>query len=84
MKKVKICLCYLNESKSFLQANFVYDFSHVYPNNVWTMFRIISENPSNEALTQHLMYGNKDFPHEINRNILELTLHFINDTGRFD
>ena len=41
-------------------------------------------NPSNEVLTQLLMYGNKDFPDEINRNILELTLHFIHETGRFD
>ena len=41
-------------------------------------------NPSNEVLTQLLMYGNKDFPDEINRNILELTLQFIHETGRFD
>ena len=41
-------------------------------------------NPSNEVLTQLLMYGNKDFPDEINRNILELTLRFIHETGRFD
>ena len=41
-------------------------------------------NPSNEILKQLLMYGNKDFPDEINRNILELTLRFIHETGRFD
>ena len=41
-------------------------------------------NPSNDVLTQLLMYGNKDFPDEINRNILELTLQFIHETGRFD
>ena len=41
-------------------------------------------NPSNEVLTQLLMYGKKDFPDEINRNILELTLRFIDETGRFD
>ena len=41
-------------------------------------------NPSNEVLTQLLMYSNKDFPDEINRNILELTLQFIHETGRFD
>ena len=41
-------------------------------------------NPSNEVLTQLLMYGNKDFPDEINRNILESTLRFIHETGRFD
>ena len=41
-------------------------------------------SPSNEVLTELLMYGNKDFPDEINRNILELTLRFIHETGRFD
>ena len=41
-------------------------------------------NPSNEVLTQLLMYGNKDFPVEVNRNILELTLPYIHETGRFD
>ena len=41
-------------------------------------------NPSNEVLMQLFMYGNKDFPDEINRNILELTLHFIHETNRFD
>ena len=41
-------------------------------------------NPSNEVLTQLLMYGNEDFPDEINRNILKLTLQFIHETGRFD
>ena len=41
-------------------------------------------NASNEVLTQLSMYGNKDFPDEINRNILELTLHSIHETGRFD
>ena len=40
--------------------------------------------PSSEVLTQLLIYGNKDFPDEINRNILELTLQFIHETGRFD
>ena len=41
-------------------------------------------NPSNEVLTQLLIYGNKDFPDEINRNFLELTLHFIHETSRID
>ena len=41
-------------------------------------------NPSNEVLTQPLMYGNRDFPDEINRNILEFTLQLIHETGRFD
>ena len=37
-------------------------------------------NPSNEVLTQLLTYGNMEFPVDINRNILELTLRFINET----
>ena len=41
-------------------------------------------NPSNEVLLQLLIYVHKDFPDEINRNILELTLRFIHETGRFD
>ena len=41
-------------------------------------------HPSKEILTQLLMYGSKDIPDEINRNILELTLRFIHKTGRFD
>ena len=41
-------------------------------------------NLSNKVLTQLLLYGSKDFPDEINRNILELTLRFFHETGRFD
>ena len=41
-------------------------------------------HPSNEILTQPLMYGNKNFSDEITRNILELILHFIHETVRFD
>ena len=41
-------------------------------------------NLANEALLQLLLYGNKDFPISLNRQILELTLHFIHETGRFE
>ena len=41
-------------------------------------------NLSNEVLMQLLLYGYKDLPNEINRNILQLTLRFIHETGRFD
>ena len=34
------------------------------------------KNASDEASMQQLIYGNENFPGEINRNILELTLHF--------
>ena len=39
---------------------------------------------SNNSLTQLLLYGDQDLSTELNRNILELTLRFIHDTGRFD
>ena len=39
---------------------------------------------SNDALFQTLLYGDKDFPDDLNKNILLLTLRFIHRTGRFD
>ena len=39
---------------------------------------------SNDSLTQLFLYGDQDLSTELNRNILELTLRFIHDTGRFD
>ena len=39
---------------------------------------------ANECLLQLLLYGNKDFPDSVNRHILELTLNFIHNNGRFD
>ena len=41
-------------------------------------------NIPNEPLTYLLLYGDKDFPNDLNKNILELTLEFIHETGRFD
>ena len=41
-------------------------------------------NIPNEPLTHLLLYGDKDFPNDLNKNILELTLEFIHETGRFD
>ena len=38
----------------------------------------------NDALTQLLLYGNQDLSNDLNRNIFELTLRFIHETGRFD
>ena len=38
---------------------------------------------SNDALTQLLLYGNQDLSNNLNRNILELTLRFIHETGSF-
>ena len=39
---------------------------------------------SNDALTQLLLYGDQDFSNDLNRSILEMTLHFIHETGRLD
>ena len=39
---------------------------------------------SNDALTQLLLYGDHDLSCDMNRSILELTLRFIHETGRFD
>ena len=39
---------------------------------------------SNDALAQLLLYGNQGLSNDLNREILELTLRFIHETGRFD
>ena len=41
-------------------------------------------NLSNDALIQLLLYGDQYLSYDLNRNILELTLRFIHETGRFD
>ena len=41
-------------------------------------------NLQNRFLMQILLYGNKRFPYEINRDILLLTLKFIHRSGCFD
>ena len=41
-------------------------------------------NLSNEVLTQLLLCGDENLPDDVNRNILELTLRFIQETGRLD
>ena len=41
-------------------------------------------NPSNEFLMQILLYGDKDFTVNLNKDILLLTLRFIHETGCFD
>ena len=41
-------------------------------------------NPSHEFLMRILLYGDKDFPASVNKDILLLTLRFIHETGRFD
>ena len=46
--------------------------------------RLGHTNPSNAFLMQILLYGDKDFPVNLNKDILLLTLRFIHETGRFD
>ena len=41
-------------------------------------------NPSNELLTHILLYGCKDFLADTNRELLQGTISFIRETGRFD
>ena len=41
-------------------------------------------NIANEPLTHLLLYGDKDLPDDLNKNILKLTPEFIHETGRFD
>ena len=41
-------------------------------------------NPSNELLSQILLYGSKDLPADSNREILQGTISFIRETGRFN
>ena len=39
---------------------------------------------SNKVLVQLLLYGDKDLSSDVNKHVLELTLNFIHQTGRFD
>ena len=36
----------------------------------------------NNVLVQYLLYGNKELPDDVNKNLLKLTLNFIHKTGR--
>ena len=44
----------------------------------------VTKHLSRRALRQILSYGGEDLPNDFNRTILELTLHSIHETGRFD
>ena len=39
---------------------------------------------SNNGLVQFLLYGDKNLSSDVNKHVLELTLNFIHQTGRFD
>ena len=38
----------------------------------------------NNVLVQILLYGDKDFSIDVDKNVLKLTLNFIHKTGRFN
>ena len=46
--------------------------------------RMIVTNLANDALMQLLLYGDQVLFYDLNKNILELTLCFVHETGRFD
>ena len=39
---------------------------------------------SNHDLMNLLLYGNEDLPSDINKRVLEYTINFIHETGRFN
>ena len=39
---------------------------------------------SNDVLVKLLLYGDQDLSYDLNRKILEVTLRYIHETGRFD
>ena len=39
---------------------------------------------SNDVLVQLLLYGDQNLSYDLNRKILEFTLRYIHETGRFD
>ena len=41
-------------------------------------------NLSRDRLMNLLLYGDQELPNNLNKHILELTIRFINETGRFD
>ena len=41
-------------------------------------------NLSNDALTQLLLYSDQHLSYDLNKNILQLSLRFIHETGRFN
>ncbi len=41
-------------------------------------------NLSRDPLMNLLLYGDQELPNNLNKNMLELTIRFINETGRFD
>ena len=47
-------------------------------------FSTICPSLLNNILVETLLYGHKDFSDDVNKTILELTIKFINETGRFD
>ena len=51
---------------------------------VWRFYKDDCDDLSNKFLMQILLYGDKDFPDSLNKDIILLTLRFIHETGHFD
>ena len=65
-----LCPCFdLKDKTSSLESMHYYDHLDTY---------------INDALLQFLLYGDDDSANSLNRHILELTLKFIRETGRFE
>ena len=54
-----------------------------YSNITATLPHVDDDALYNIVTTHLLLYSDKDFPNHLNKNILELTLGFIHETGRF-
>ena len=46
--------------------------------------RLLISDLSNDVLVQLLLYVDQELSYDLNRKILELTLRYIHETGRFD
>ena len=68
-------------SKAFLDAkvSFIQDLQQTYVKDT-----IYYANLANDVLLQILLYGDKNFPNNLDRSILELAIRFIHSTGRFE
>ena len=74
--------CYSNYPFSFQYFRFLSRASGCFVFALLRPFGYV--NIANEPLTHLLLYGDKDLPDDLNKNILKLTPEFIHETGRFD
>ena len=76
----------IEETEQFLLLCPSFDVQRRHLTGVSVLLRQIVETNSlpNDVHVQILMYGDKKLSNEISKSILELTLTFIHNTGRFD